>query len=396
MASSTLITVASWADRLVGLIFSAFAFVPGIAAIVRNSAVKNANLAVHAREAGQPEVAIAYYERALRRAPREPEFHCEIGELLFEQDDSEKAAFHFQKALEGNYWDKRALIGLAHALHNQGEFVEAAFAYQRYLNLAPEDLYALINMGVVLHSADSTEDAIEYYTRAEKLAPDNALVYELRARALYSVSRYDLAIADLEKAIALEPDNSEAHRVLGQVWEAMGESKKALRSYDSAIRIDSANGDAQVDMARLLADEGRNHEAVEHGLLGVRSFEEQGETTKAAFAYWGLGWSYYELDDLEDSVAASQRALDLDPTLVEVRFNLGLALLASGKQQRAREEYDKATNYVTMMSQLRAAIRDLGAAVNKYGNLAGAQAIMDELEQQVSQGHFFSGRRSGR
>ncbi|MFQ5615492.1 MAG: tetratricopeptide repeat protein [Anaerolineales bacterium] len=57
---------------------------------------------------------------------------------------------------------------------------------------------------------------------------------------------------------------------------------------------------------------------------------------------WNLGWTYYLMGKFDEAVLANQHTLALDSTVIGVRMNQGLALLALGKFQNARIEYDLA------------------------------------------------------
>lgn len=59
---------------------------------------------------------------------------------------------------------------------------------------------------------------------------------------------------------------------------------------------------------------------------------------------WNLGWTYYLLGRYDEAVQTDVRVLELDPTVVGVRTNLALALMAQGKIENARIEYDHALN----------------------------------------------------
>ncbi|HUF37069.1 MAG TPA: tetratricopeptide repeat protein [Anaerolineales bacterium] len=54
---------------------------------------------------------------------------------------------------------------------------------------------------------------------------------------------------------------------------------------------------------------------------------------------WNLGWSYYMLGRFGESVAVNQQALAMNPTLVGLRLNQGLNMLAQGRFENAVEEY---------------------------------------------------------
>lgn len=59
---------------------------------------------------------------------------------------------------------------------------------------------------------------------------------------------------------------------------------------------------------------------------------------------WNLGWVHYLQGRFGDAVETDRRTLELEPELLAVRFNLGLALLADGQAAAARSEYAAAVD----------------------------------------------------
>ena len=57
---------------------------------------------------------------------------------------------------------------------------------------------------------------------------------------------------------------------------------------------------------------------------------------------WNLGWTYYLMGQFEDAKRVDLRVLEMDPSLIGVRLNLGLARLAAGENAAAKSDYDEA------------------------------------------------------
>lgn len=57
--------------------------------------------------------------------------------------------------------------------------------------------------------------------------------------------------------------------------------------------------------------------------------------------WWNLGWTYYLLGQYDDAVRINALALNEDPTLIGVRSNQGISLLAQGRASNAIAEYDQ-------------------------------------------------------
>ena len=85
----------------------------------------------------------------------------------------------------------------------------------------------------------------------------------------------------------------------------------------------------------------------------------------------GLGLAYTQLGRYPEAVTAFRRALELNPYYVDVRNDLGTALILSGKRLEGREEFVKAFNDPTNPTPELSA-RNLGQAYLEESNLAEA------------------------
>lgn len=116
----------------------------------------------------------------------------------------------------------------------------------------------------------------------------------------------------------------------------------------------------QIDEAQTAIDEaldhyggyGRAYRTRGEILLDASEYEGAIEAYRQAIAngsddigtYWDLGWALYLAGDYGGSIAASRRALELDPRLLPVRMNVATALLAQGQEDAAMREYEAGLN----------------------------------------------------
>jgi Tfp pilus assembly protein PilF len=68
------------------------------------------------------------------------------------------------------------------------------------------------------------------------------------------------------------------------------------------------------------------------------------EDPKNPYAYKGLGLTYTQLGKLSDAISALRKALELNPYYVDVRNDLGTALVLSGKRAEGKAEFLAAFN----------------------------------------------------
>ena len=97
---------------------------------------------------------------------------------------------------------------------------------------------------------------------------------------------------------------------------------------------------------------------------------------------WNLGWTYYLLGQFEQATQINQQTLRRDPTLIGLRMNQGLALLASGNFGNAEVEYTLALEEAArQVSVARAAGQEPPASLWYYMDAGAAdlQNLIDTL-----------------
>jgi len=117
----------------------------------------------------------------------------------------------------------------------------------------------------------------------------------------YTDEGYQAAIELFNQAIAADPDYANAYYERGNAYYDLGDYNSAIADYETAL------------------DKGRND-------ANVR---------------WNLGWTYYLVGRYEDAYAMNRAQIADDPTLVGVRYNQALVLLARGDIDAAVAEYQE-------------------------------------------------------
>ena len=160
------------------------------------------------------------------------------------------------------------------------------------------------------------------------------------------------------RALALTPDLASAHVTLGALYVRTTQNDLASHELDEALRLDKFNAEAYGALANLYGAQGRT-ELVEPSLQKAVSLapddwglvQELGEyylvrgqwakageqyrhaaqlTPDNPRAHNNLALAYRGLDRLEESAAAFQKAIELEPTALHAR-NLGMVLAEMGK-----------------------------------------------------------------
>jgi len=237
------------------------------------------------------------------------------------------------------------------------------------------------------------ERAVDYYDEAIAADPTNAAYFQMRGRLSYALGLrqpdtaagrarrlelYRRALVDLSFAVVMAPDDHETR------W---------WRSSIALALVDLADQSTPEGLAR------RESYAITAVTDRLKMLEQaQDENTRRndagllAAAYLKLSWTYYLQGDYQKAKDAAANGLKYDPDHVILYFDKGLAELALGQTEAARQTYDAgiaATNKLnetTRRSRLSEGIGDLENLVKRMPQLApAADPILKALREAKPQ-----------
>lgn len=177
---------------------------------------------------------------------REDEFQQAInqGHSAAWEQDWERAATHYRKALELSPDNPQALINLGLALFEQQDYEESLRCYLKVIKLTPEDPVPV-------------EKVAQLYQRLGKI--DRAQQVGLHAAELYLKNKeVKKAIDNWNRVLRMNPENLQAHARLALIYEHMNEKQHAVHEYlmlaslyqsanDSEKAIRAVNRALQID-----------------------------------------------------------------------------------------------------------------------------------------------------
>ncbi len=245
-----------------------------------------------------------YMMMLVRMKERDGEAQYYLGRIHENRKEYEEAIEWYRQVHIGEYkFDAR--LRIADALGVLGRIDEAIEELDTMLKGSQSDgslVRIYITKGELLRGARRYEQAMEVFNTALEIVPGNSDLLYARALVAERLGRIDLLEADIRTILKTEPDNAHALNALGftladqttRYEEAYGYIKRAIEIMpDDAAIIDS----------------------------------------------WG--WVHYRLGDYDKAIDLLRKALSRfdDP---EIAAHLGEVLWASGKQQEAREIWQKA------------------------------------------------------
>lgn len=211
------------------------------------------NLGILLSEQGEAEKAIGHYRRAIDLRPDYAEAHYNLGRLLVEQGQFDDAIAHYEKAAAINPADAEAQNNLGVTLFGVGRTDDAIAHYQKALEIQPAYAEASCNLANALIAKGDIDGAIARYTACLAAIPDQEEARYNLASALLRRGRIDEAIIQYQKLLEKHPDSADAHANLGSAWLAKRRIRDAMTEYTKALQVSPGNVAALSNLAWLLA-----------------------------------------------------------------------------------------------------------------------------------------------
>jgi tetratricopeptide (TPR) repeat protein len=308
------------------------------------------NLGQLATEAGEPEAAVGYFQRALEVLPGRAEVRRLLAAAYRRQGDVAKAA---EYATPGGampapvqYPDpllaavteldrsakRQNRLGVEHS--SAGRNQQAALCFARALQADPENTAAHGNLGIALLKLGRIEEAVQHLEEARRRNPQSE---EFRSGLILAHVRQpgaqQIAIDDALAWRKEQPRNLQALNILAQVYFEIQRYLETLNISGEAVRIDPAQPSPFLEQARALAALGRHAEARDRLEQAVKTFPDD-ETVRHTLARFLVACPD---DKQRDAVRGLKLSQELFAGLGEVVIGetLALALAENGQFDEA-------------------------------------------------------------
>ena len=188
--------------------------------------------AMRYHQLGQVDEAETRYRKLIKKAPKTPVLHNNLGLVLQAQHRIDEAVKQLERAvkLDRQYVD--AYSNLGNAYRRAGKFDAAIKSFERALKLNPAFVQALGNMGNTFLDMGRLEDSEKAYRDGLNLIPDQPDLYYNLGRALYEQGRWDEAEESFRKTLSLNHAYPLAHWNLSHVMLLNGRFREGWLEYE--------------------------------------------------------------------------------------------------------------------------------------------------------------------
>lgn len=181
-------------------------------------------------------LAIDVMKLAVDRAPRNPEYLTQMGNILFRADRFPEAVEKWDAAVKIKPDHAPALIALAGGYSDQGEYNRAVEFYDRALKVDPKRKDVVPLIGDALFRANKFQKAIDKFNQALKADPKQAALHFKLGRAYDEMAKRDKAIQYYERARKLDPANVQALYFLGYAYKDKRRHDEAIQAFKTYLK----------------------------------------------------------------------------------------------------------------------------------------------------------------
>ncbi len=191
------------------------------------------------------------------------------------------------------------------------------------------DILELLQVAVPLSTTLSEAKRIELLRQGVEKDPTNPSLYYHLGAEYEKTGRHQQAIDLYQQALSQGIRSGRLHSRIGDLYLRAGKKAEAIAAYEEAGRINPYAVESQNNLATAYLETGRVADA-QHVFELILSVEEY------APAFNGLGLIAIQKRDFASAQRHFERAVQLNPDLVESQLNLGLIYKMQGDRVRAR------------------------------------------------------------
>ena len=206
-----------------------------------------------------------------------------------------------------------------------------------------------------------------------------------RARERFAVQDYYGTVHLLEEIAAGGRAFADVHHLLGVSLSLLGQRDRALAEFARALELNPRYLEALIHQGLVLYEMGRDVEAEDSFRRASASLTPSSNGLAAPIAarlanqHAELAEAYAEAGALDRAVEEYQRALELGPGFVDLRYRMARLLLESGRSLEAREALEEVLRSRPNFVDASAA---LGLAHYLSGDALGARDIWKKCLQR--------------
>ncbi len=279
---------------------------------------------------------------------------------------------------------KNGALAMLLQAHSQFEHAEAF--YRRAQRFAPKEMKWTYYLGIVQQRQAKHEDAVASFRSALRMEPGYGPVRMHLAESLLALGKLDESRELYQGVIDTNPGIAQAYYGLGRVLAAQGDKAGSVKPLERACELGANFGAAHYALALAYRDLGEADKAKRQ--LALYEQDRDGgplppdpllnEVTvlkTGATVHLARGVDLEKEGRLAEAIAEHEKAVELDPDLVQARINLVILYGRMGNFEKASEHYRAAVKTGAPYAELH---YNFGVLAFEKGRTKEAKAAFEE------------------
>ena len=199
------------------------------------------NLGILLNQLGEYQKAISAYKKAIQIEPNNVAAYNNLGFVFYQLGEYQKAISSYENAIQikPNYAD--VYYNLGNTLKKLEEHQKAITSYEKAIQINPNYADVYYNLGNTLKELGERQKAQNCYKKVIQINPNHYKAYNNLGSLFNELEEHEKAKNCYEKAIQINPNYVNAHNNLGNIFKKLGEHKKAKDCYEKSIKIEPDN-----------------------------------------------------------------------------------------------------------------------------------------------------------
>ena len=344
------------------------------------STIPYRNLAKSFMNMDDHKTALRYTEAGLRVEPENEDLVFDHALCLLEMKQYQDAIHGFERYLKLNDSYPWAYCNMGTSYRSMGDFRQAEKHYRHALRL--DWNFAPAHYSLAMLYIDMGEwERVEYHADiAREYDPWIKDVYLALGDASMALKKPEIAIISLQQAAMIDVNFVEAYETMSAAYTDVGMYELAIAAGNEALKRNPESWMALANIGYAYSKQEMWKQAIEFQLAALQKNPTEDSTYKM---YWDLGWCYLQLDDHDNAMEYTDKALSMkdDPDLI-LLFNKGLVFLSQGKEKEANLIYDEALKQAEGASDLdnvKEGLSDIKDFMTKKGQSNGQMTTLFKL-----------------
>jgi tetratricopeptide (TPR) repeat protein len=324
--------------------------------------------------------AIAQAQQGAFLNPKNPLVQSAVGKIFEANGQLEQAAASYRRALQADSGFAPARLALIQAELNRGNRDAALAEAKKAAADMPSSSDIQLLIGEMSVRNGDYAEALGYLEKAMKGLPGNADGWALLGRSYHAVRRYDEAADAYGKAVELAPQNLNYRTTYGLILGLAGDLEKGL------AELQKVTGTPGYKDAVGWVNLGWIYRNLNKATESIAAYQKALQLDpKQEQAALGLGWAYQYTKEYDKAIAAYEQAMKIDPKSASADAQLGIAWCYFFKRQlpEAKAYADKAAAAGRSVTQLKENIDKLEKAIAAGAAVTEEQMRKAEEEQRA-------------